>query len=261
MHPTSDDCDFHIIIPYRNRLAHLMHLVPHLENILQPYRFRFMVIEQADERAFNRGALLNVGFSLIEHCGSCVCFHDVDLVPIDDSKLYQPAPQTTHLAGCVEQFNFALPYPEYMGGVLMSTASEFRQVNGFSNEYWGWGGEDDELFARFQLASLPITRRAGRFLSLPHERAAHSLENNVRLMRTLAAVGQLPLAPDERNRLATIQKKYLDMFGVQETVTQDFRDDGLSTLSYRRIERVPLSRAYAFDCSLASSHELVRVWF
>ena len=25
---------------------------------------------------------------------------------------------------------------------------EFRDVNGYSNEYWGWGGEDDDLYRR-----------------------------------------------------------------------------------------------------------------
>ena len=28
------------------------------------------------------------------------------------------------------------------------TGEQFEKTNGYSNEYWGWGGEDDDLFMR-----------------------------------------------------------------------------------------------------------------
>jgi Galactosyltransferase. len=219
-----------------------------------------MVIEQADGRAFNKGALLNVGFSLVEYETACVCFHDVDMLPIDDPSIYAPVTHTTHLAGRVEQFQFELPYPEYFGGVFMSPPREFRTANGFSNAYWGWGGEDDELFIRFQLAGISIERKNGQFRSLPHERSAHSLENNVLLMKSLAALGIQRLDEIAQDRIATIQKKYLDTFGVHETQPRDYRADGLSTLSYDRHERSTLLQAYPMLSNISKHHELVRVW-
>ena len=35
---------------------------------------------------------------------------------------------------------------------------QFRQVNGFSNQYWGWGGEDDNFYIRVKKNNLKFTR-------------------------------------------------------------------------------------------------------
>ncbi len=34
----------------------------------------------------------------------------------------------------------------------------FMLVNGFSNMFWGWGGEDDDMFNRLQEKKLNISR-------------------------------------------------------------------------------------------------------
>ena len=36
----------------------------------------------------------------------------------------------------------------YIGGITSFSESQFRQLNGFPNNFWGWGGEDDELYQR-----------------------------------------------------------------------------------------------------------------
>jgi len=38
---------------------------------------------------------------------------------------------------------FRLPYRTIFGGVSALTIEQFTSVNGFSNQYFGWGGEDD----------------------------------------------------------------------------------------------------------------------
>ena len=44
---------------------------------------------------------------------------------------------------------FRLPYFEYVGGVISFTPKQFQAINGFSNVFFGWGGEDDNLRRRF----------------------------------------------------------------------------------------------------------------
>lgn len=41
-----------------------------------------------------------------------------------------------------------LPYNEFFGGVSGLTVKQFEKINGFPNAFWGWGGEDDDLWNR-----------------------------------------------------------------------------------------------------------------
>lgn len=42
----------------------------------------------------------------------------------------------------------SLPYVQYFGGVSALSKQQFLTINGFPNNYWGWGGEDDDIFNR-----------------------------------------------------------------------------------------------------------------
>ena len=47
----------------------------------------------------------------------------------------------------------------------------FRRVNGYSNQFFGWGFEDKDLAARCRLHGLPIEQRDGTFIPLDHDNA------------------------------------------------------------------------------------------
>lgn len=59
-------------------------------------------------------------------------------------------------------FNFNLKHihsvigDNYFGGVSCMTTSDFIRINGFSNSYWGWGAEDDDLYRRTVYHNLTI---------------------------------------------------------------------------------------------------------
>lgn len=42
-----------------------------------------------------------------------------------------------------------LAYKTLFGGVEGFRAEHYQEVNGFPNRFWGWGGEDDDLYARY----------------------------------------------------------------------------------------------------------------
>ena len=51
-----------------------------------------------------------------------------------------------------------LPYGNIFGGVSAMTRTQFQKVNGFSNLFWGWGGEDDDLSNRIRHHGYYISR-------------------------------------------------------------------------------------------------------
>jgi len=53
---------------------------------------------------------------------------------------------------------FRLPYVDLFGGVISMSRTHFQLVNGFSNMFWGWGGEDDDMASRVKAHDLNITR-------------------------------------------------------------------------------------------------------
>lgn len=158
-----------VVVPYRDRESHMKEFIPHMEKTLseQGIDFHIFIIHQNDSKGFNRAKLLNVGFKQSEDFDYFV-FHDVDMLPLISDYSYSNIP--THLASQAEQFGFKLPYEGYFGGVTMFDKKNFLKINGYSNDYWGWGAEDDDILLRCRVAGIQVGRRVGRYKSLSHER-------------------------------------------------------------------------------------------
>ena len=52
-------------------------------------------------------------------------------------------------------------YGQLFGGVVGVSAEQMSHSNGYSNVYWGWGGEDDDLRARLNKMQYKIHRASG----------------------------------------------------------------------------------------------------
>lgn len=169
-----------IIVPYRNRVAHLSHFVPHMHR-----RFKdaeILIVEQADDKPFNRAKLLNIGF--LNTKADYLAMHDVDMLPIKADYSFPQCP--THIATRVSQFKYRMPFPTYFGGVTLFNREDFLKCNGYSNNFFSWGGEDDEMHDQVLRCGLKIARRLCTFESLHHTREMnHELyEKNVSLWKT-----------------------------------------------------------------------------
>uniref|UniRef100_A0A8C6T4G3 Beta-1,4-galactosyltransferase n=1 Tax=Neogobius melanostomus TaxID=47308 RepID=A0A8C6T4G3_9GOBI len=173
-----------IIIPFRNRHEHFGYWLYYLHPILirQQIDYGVFVINQDGEGIFNRAKLLNVGYmeALKVYDYDCFVFSDVDLVPLNDRNIYRCFDQPRHLAVAMDKFNFRLPYTSYYGGVSSLSRSQYIKINGFSNTFWGWGGEDDDVYNRIVFRGLSISRpdmETGKYRMIRHNRDAHNEPN------------------------------------------------------------------------------------
>lgn len=158
-----------ICIPYRNREEHLSLFIPHICKYLSNKEFEILIIEQTQGKPFNRGKLANVGYLLSDNT-SAFCVHDVDMLP--QKVDYEVVADANHLAVNVSQFGYHLPFETYFGGVVLFAPFIMEKINGFNNDFWGWGIEDNDLFDRVIYRECTVFRpQQGFFSSLPHKKA------------------------------------------------------------------------------------------
>jgi predicted glycosyltransferase involved in capsule biosynthesis len=204
-----------VVVPYRNREEHLEEFIPYMEKSLseEGIPYKIFIIEQADSKPFNRAKLLNVGFKESNDF-DYFAFHDVDMLPVDSDYSFPDGP--THLASEVEQFNWGLPYDGYFGGVTLFDKESFVAINGYSNEYWGWGAEDDDVLHRCVARNIDTYRKECKYKSLNHER---NIERDPYL-----------------KNVAKLQN-----FQSQLDPNDQINSDGLSNLSYKKIDEKDLT--------------------
>ncbi|XP_033741721.1 beta-1,4-N-acetylgalactosaminyltransferase bre-4-like [Pecten maximus] len=221
-----------IVIPFRDRWRHLTILLHNLVGMLQRQQleFRILVAEQFGNATFNKGRLMNAAFleAKKRFRFHCVIFHDVDLVPENDRNLYSCPWQPTHLSVAVDEMHYRLKYELLVGGVLAITSEHFQLVNGYSNEYWGWGAEDDDMAYRILLSGLRIMRPSAvvaRYRMLRHEKRE-------------------PSAWSSRTRLL-------------KSVNKRFQMDGLINVPYRLVfsKDKPLFMHMMVDVGLPKEHD------
>jgi hypothetical protein len=140
-----------ICIPYRNRKEHLEKLIPRLSEHLnkQGINHSFYIGHQVDDVLFNRGLMKNIAakYAFDDGC-DYIAWHDVDMLPYDECDYSYPTENPIHIATKLSKYNYGLGYDQYFGGVVLFTKEQVEKTNGYSNEYWDWGQEDDDLFWR-----------------------------------------------------------------------------------------------------------------
>jgi hypothetical protein len=186
------------IVPFsRSRIANLNLFLINMHSYLQNYKYKFiyriLIVEQViinNSILFNKGRLINsaVKYVLKNYKQTdCIVLHDVDLIPNDlETNDYRCRQMPWHLSNKVHfiSTNQVREYNQFLtGGVLALRPDHLLVSNGFSNNFFGWGGEDDSFTLRLFQSGLCIMRpnlennSYAPFLMLNHSR---STQNNQR---------------------------------------------------------------------------------
>ncbi len=224
-----------IVVPYRDRLAHLREFIPHMaayfsrDVAASVLNVRILVVEQVAGGPFNRGLMKNIGFLESKAHSSQICFHDIDYLPVwaDYSPIDRPAcivwygAEVRTISAKSSKLIRANLEKTFGCAVLMPTA-DFAAVNGYANAYWGWGYEDCDLMNRFSLARIALGRRKGTFRPLDHDSDGYKVNG----------------APSGES---LANKVIYDARWANDAAAQAAMDaDGLAQTRYEIIKRVPL---------------------
>lgn len=178
-----------IIVCYRNRTEQLQTFLYHMHSFLQKQNLHYQiyVIEQTFNAEFNRGKLFNIGYREVtmRSLAGCFIFHDVDLMPENLNNIYGCTSCPRHMSTSINVFNYNLPYYTIFGGAIAMTRQQYHDINGFSNLFYGWGGEDDDMFNRVYYGGYKVCRYQpyiSRYTMLTHDKETPN-ENRMNQLR------------------------------------------------------------------------------
>ncbi len=218
-----------VCVPYRDREIHMHEFIPRTGKYLKErgIDFQMYFIHQVDDKLFNRGATKNIGAKIaLEDACDYVCFHDIDMIPEQNggADYSHPGEFPRHIATNISQMNYGLKYHEYFGGAVLFTKEQVEATNGYSNDYWDWGMEDDDLFWRCHLEGmtndsyLPIELKNQKYLTfnglnsyakIPFQRNYRGLTTRAHTISALVRCYQQP----EKNKVFLIgdkKRKYIE---------------------------------------------------
>jgi len=163
-----------VIIPFRDRESHLIlfkqywrWFAEHGRNPKAVQNWVVYVAEQFDSQTFNRGWNFNGALAVASGLTTaspdikadtgidfdCAVIQDIDYLP-EKGVDYSDCDVPMQLSSEIDRYNWKTPYMTSAGGIVSMSLQHWRKINGFGNNYFGWGGEDDELHHRLRLNGL-----------------------------------------------------------------------------------------------------------
>jgi hypothetical protein len=196
--------------------------IERMNAVLEPYKYHIFIIEQSqDGNPFNIGKLKNVGFDIVndyekKHKGmkfTNFIFTDIDMLPDDELLPYYTNPIDGILSLAIRGTRYEQMDSQtkkvFLGGVLGFDRDSFEEINGYPNNFWGWGGEDDALIYRLVASNVST-------IHMPKSGKVVDLEEKMTVQEKL-------------KKTVIDGKKWEKLF----IDTTNWRTNGMSTLEYK----------------------------
>ena len=156
-----------IIIPYRAQGTQLFrkeqmhqfikHMSKYMSNIHPFIKYKLIICEQNNKYPFNRGLLLNAGFLEREKDNTkyikYYIHHNCDLFP---DLNYKRTLDYSFISN--NEVRDIFGYFEGIGAIAVFNRLTLWLINGFPNNYYGWGAEDGTLYTRCLYNNININR-------------------------------------------------------------------------------------------------------
>ena len=152
--------------PEQKRKAQLIKILSHINNLVKDNTIKYkniklVIAEQVlPKKYFNRGQLANLAVKWVsDNLGNpkYVIIHDVDMLP--DKTLFEQYLIEKNMslipydAATVAVYPFKLPIG---GGIIKLNYKDYQIINGFPNNFWGWGGEDNAIQQRCERMGIMV---------------------------------------------------------------------------------------------------------
>ncbi len=152
--------------PEHNRRSQKKKFLEGIKKISYINNYDIYLIEQSqDNKKFNIGKLKNIGFDLANKSNkkyNFFIFIDIDILP--DKKLIPYFFKKIRGVSCLafrgsryQNKDSNKDYNnDFFGSCLGFDSNTFEKINGYPNNFWGWGGEDDCLKNRCKINKINI---------------------------------------------------------------------------------------------------------
>jgi hypothetical protein len=168
--------------PEQQRAKQLKQFIAHMTPLIKGTNFEIVIAEQITPfKYFNRGQLLNAGLKWYIETTAAPQFiitHDVDMLP--DKPLFAEYKKANNLISLVPQdAEYKKKYGRVIlgpgGGIFGLPYSDFVEANGYPNDFWTWGAEDDAFSKRLnQIGKDKFSRvRNGHIKHIDVQRQSH----------------------------------------------------------------------------------------